>query len=284
MTASEHACPAPNPESDAQFDEFQSWGGPAARISAAEGLANLARNVSCASQEVLDAVERLSKDLVPAIRFQSAIRLSSLYNTDQDRMWRIMDRFAAEESSRGVLAGLLHSSLARIASANAQRVAKLTRDILSRVTVGPGAEKVRESGLSIITGLYVWQGHALCLEILDSFVGNASANADVLGRIMFQLRDLVTHGRANPPDPAADAIRQRALGLVSQILGATKHELRILERSHAGVVFTSLAEAEQERVGNVLPPRHDSKGTLFRFGRICESRAEPASGRTRIKS
>jgi hypothetical protein len=151
-----------------------------------------------------------------------------------------------------VLAGLLDSTLARIAGAHVQRVAELTRHILSRVTGGPGVEKVRQSGLSIITGLYIWQAHALCSEILDGFVRTPNANAEVLGRMMFQLRDLVTHGCVNPPDPAADAIRQRALGLVARILKSTKRELRELEVAHAGVVFTTLAEAEQERVKRVV--------------------------------
>ncbi|HTZ99184.1 MAG TPA: hypothetical protein VMB02_02565, partial [Candidatus Aquilonibacter sp.] len=53
LEASTHHVPEPHPEQDQQFDEMPSWGGPAARIAAAQGIANLCRIADCATPDVL---------------------------------------------------------------------------------------------------------------------------------------------------------------------------------------------------------------------------------------
>ena len=58
-----------------------SWGSPAVRVEAAQGLPLLARHTSCTTPEVLQAIEHLSIDPVPAVRFQIASHLNVLYRT-----------------------------------------------------------------------------------------------------------------------------------------------------------------------------------------------------------
>ncbi|MBC7292731.1 MAG: hypothetical protein H5T84_01265, partial [Thermoleophilia bacterium] len=91
LEASRHQEPAHDPRYDAQFDEHPSWGSPAARIEAAEGLITLARHTDWATSDVLMAVEELSSDPVPAVRYQIAARLNALYHTAPDLMWRIIE-------------------------------------------------------------------------------------------------------------------------------------------------------------------------------------------------
>src|SRR5262249_4232422 len=58
LEASRHPDPLHHPESDAHFHDHPSWGSPAARIEAAQGLILLARHAPCATIEVLEAIER----------------------------------------------------------------------------------------------------------------------------------------------------------------------------------------------------------------------------------
>ncbi len=62
LEASLNPEPTPDPESDAQFDDSPSWGTPAPRVESAQGLIALVRNESFATDEVLEAIERLSDD------------------------------------------------------------------------------------------------------------------------------------------------------------------------------------------------------------------------------
>ncbi|MEW6107439.1 MAG: hypothetical protein AB1563_13965, partial [Bacillota bacterium] len=149
LEASYNAEPIHDPEYDAQFDEFPSWGSPAARVDAAEGLVALARHPGCASAEVLEAIERLSTDPVPAVRFQIASHLTALYHTVPELMWGIIERLCREEKSCGVLAGLLNGTLGRFASAQLDRVAGLTKEVFERVSEAPGASKIREQCIHI---------------------------------------------------------------------------------------------------------------------------------------
>jgi hypothetical protein len=234
LEASRHAEPAHHPEYDAQFDEGPSWGSPAPRIEAAEGLIILAGTPNCATPEVVEALERLSNDPVPAIRFQIATRLNALYRATPELMWRITERMCREEQSRGVLQGLLSGPLQRLAGAERDRVADLTRAIFGRVREGPGARHVREFCVGIFGGLYVWRDHAQCREVILEIATNPAVYPDEASHLLALLREPLTHGPAHPADPAQDAIRRRALDLLGRILRAAHGGLREVEQRHSG--------------------------------------------------
>src|SRR5262249_30694280 len=156
LEAAHHPNPVYRPEHDAQFDDHPSWGSPAVRVEAAMGLTWIARYPSCVDDAVLNAIEGLSHDAVPAVRYQVASHLVALYRTAPDLMWNILEHLCVTESSRGVLQGLLAHALNRLAAPHADRVANLVRVIFHRIIDGTGAREVRESCVSIFTALYLW--------------------------------------------------------------------------------------------------------------------------------
>ena len=91
LQASEYPDPVHRPESDEQFDDYPAWGSPAARIDAAQGLMQLTHHPSCLDENLLNAIERLSRDDVPAVRYQIATYLLSLYQTAPNLMWDIIE-------------------------------------------------------------------------------------------------------------------------------------------------------------------------------------------------
>lgn len=248
LEAANHMDPVHHPEYDATFDEFPSWGKPAVRVTAAMGLTWLARHSTCANPTVLDAIERLSSDAVPAVRFQVATRLRALYRTAPDLMWRILERLCCDESSRGVLQGLLIDPLRHLAGPHADRIVNLVKTIFDRVTTGPGAKEVRESCVSIFTRLYLWQNHQICRDLVFAIADHPLEYADEAHRIVGGLRDLLMHGPVDPPNPEQDAVRLRAFALMYRVSQSTITAFRAVEASHAGVRFESWPQEEQERI------------------------------------
>lgn len=246
LEASHNPVPVYNPNYEAQFDELPSWGSPAARVDAAEGLIVLARHPDCATPEVLEAIERLSNDPVPAVRYQIAARVDALYRTQPDRMWRIIERMAGGEESRGVLQGLLVGPLNRLAGAAPDRVAELVRTIFDRVHDGLGADKVREFCIGVLSRLYIWQDQAQSWEIVKRIISNPAAYRGEAGHLLAQLRAAMVYGPVESHDPQADAVRQRALSILADLLTTAQNSLKAIEQRNAGIAFNEWPEADQE--------------------------------------
>jgi hypothetical protein len=246
LDAAKHPNPLPQPQYDAQFDDFPSWGGPSARIESAAGLTWLAHQTTCADNAVLGAIAELSRDLVPAVRFQVATRLIALRKTAPDLMWEIVERSCRDEVSRGVLQGLLGDPLWSLMASSPSRVAELTRTIYGRVMDGPGAISVREACTSIFLHLYLWQEKPLCQDLILEIVNSPAESREEAQRIILNLRELLVYGPIHPPDPIQDRVRRRAFHLMETVLGSVEGAFRELESEHRDVPFDSWSPETQE--------------------------------------
>ena len=153
LEASKEEVPAPNSERDHRFDKSPSWGTPAPRVWSADGLPMLARFPPCATAEVLQAIEKLSRDPVPAVRYQVAGRLTNLYRTALDLMWQIIERLCWEERSSSVVHFLLNTTLSSLAGAHPDRVTALTSDVFQRFSGAENAKNLRASCVQVFVGL-----------------------------------------------------------------------------------------------------------------------------------
>jgi hypothetical protein len=245
LEAAEDLEPQSHPEYDAQFDEGPSWGGPSPRISAAAGLTMMARLESCATQTILQAVEQLSSDPVPAVRFQVAERLICLYYTAPDLMWTLLDRLSHSEASRGVLQGMLTGTLARIARSHPDRIVDLVRAIFDRITQGAGADLVRTACVSIFVQFYLLQDHPRCHEIVFALAEDPGQFPNENWHMTANLREALTFGSIAQPNPEHEAVRFRAWALMKRILRSTHDAtLKLLNQD----TVTPLAEDEQKRL------------------------------------
>jgi hypothetical protein len=266
LAASNHPNPLPEHDNE-RFDEFPSWSGPSARISAAQGLTALSQQTSCATPDVLDAVERLSQDPAAPVRLQVADRLVYLYRTDQPRMWKIIRAMGTGESGKAVLSALLNRTVGQISGAHPQEVAEFIQNLLSRNLAGPGADAVTGSAVGILCGLHVWRAHALSGQLLDSYIAAPVINAELLSQLQFNLRDELTHGAAPTAQPGDDAIRRRALDVFLRIIQSAKGQLREIERVHSGTPFDAWPETERENVKRLIRVLdHAAKEIYFASG------------------
>lgn len=252
LQASEYPDPVHHPESDEQFDDYPAWGSPAARIDAAQGLMQLTHHPPCLDENLLNAIERLSRDDVPAVRYQIAAYLLNLYQTAPNLMWDIIECMSREDQSRGVLQGLLGYSLSRLAGSHADRVAHLTKIIFDRITDGKGASKVRDFCNSIFTGLHLWQNHPLSKEVVYKIASNPEQVSAEAREVVVDLRDYLTIGSIESPNPTEDEVRTRAFDLMDHILQSARKAYDELGAKYRDSQSGAWSDEDQEKVKQLV--------------------------------
>jgi hypothetical protein len=236
LEASLYPEPEPRHESYDHFDRHPSWGAPAARVDAAEGVVLLASHQSCVDDELLAAVERLLlHDPVPAVRFQVATRLNTLYLTAPDLMWRLLETVSREEERRGVLHFLLKGPLRILAPYHPDRIAELTRNIFERKHEGAGADEVRKGCAALFLGLYMWQGQAMCGDFIGRIADDPAEYIEEAYEIVFDMRSWFNLGLGETTKAEHDAARIGSFRLAEHILSSTWERLGALEKKYEGV-------------------------------------------------
>lgn len=252
LQASEYPDPIYHPESDEHFDDYPTWGSPAARIDAAQGLMQLVHHPPCLDEALLTAIERLSCDNIPAVRYQIATYLLNLYQKDSDLMWRIIERICREDQSRGVLQGILGYTLSRLADSNPDRVANCTKIIFDRITDGKGANKVRDFCTSIFTGLFLRQNHPLSKQIVDEIAKSPGQLSAESRQIVRDLRDYLTLGSIEPQNQTEDEVRKRAFDLMADILKSTIKAYGELVAKNEGSQFEAWSDEDREKMKQLV--------------------------------
>lgn len=247
LETSNYPEPSARPDGDKSFDSHQSWGSPAARVDAAQGLMQLAKRAECADDSVLNAVERLARDEVPAVRFQIAVSLDSLYYTSPDLMWRLLETISREDESRGVLKWLLGSPLRNIAPYKPDRVADLVRVIFERVREGEGSIEVRKRCASIFAGLYLWQKHPASGEVVNRIVDDPARYSEEAHQIVFDVRNWLNLGAVESPDGEKESVRAGSFALLKRFLETTRDGIRAFETKNSTIPFENWSEDDRDK-------------------------------------
>lgn len=223
LEASRHPVPKPDPEGDAEFDRPH-WSKPAPRIDAAEGLMSLAFDPTCSDDEVLEALDRLSRDPVPAVRYQIAARLHGLFRSAPDRCWVMLERMASEERSRGVLGGLLQGPLIAMRFLDPERVSGLVLGIFARVEDDP--KEVRNESADVLVGLYLWKDFEPARRLILEMAEHPVEHSAPLSHLVPQLRELIIHGAVSGSDPEDEAARGRAIDFLTRVTRSASRAFR----------------------------------------------------------
>lgn len=279
LKASNHPIPAANPEHDDQFDKNPSWGSPSPRIEAAAGLIVAARQETSATSDVLEAIERLLADPVPAVRYQIASRLNVMYDIRRDMMWRLIQERCTSEPSRGVLQGVLGGPLNRIAGSNPDQVALLAKIIFDRIRDGEGAERVRKLCISIFVNLYIWRDTKLCREIALEIAFSPRTYSKEAHHLLVHLREPLTHGPTDPPQPEEDAIRERALDLLNQLLTSALKDFEHIQKNHIGISFDQWPKEDQEIIRSLARIIDSASSEVYFASGAYESKQNANSAR-----
>lgn len=278
IEASTSPVPAPDPEGKDKFDDHPSWGGDSPRIDAAQGLMYLARKPEHVTPEMLAAIERLAGDAVPAVRFQVARVLNTLFYSAPKLMWRLAEKFAKEEPSSGVLKFFLGGAMATLASSDEARGAALIKGILGRSQgENSGEASVRRKCARLLIQLYMWRDNAPAGEVVLTFTGNPTENAELCQSMLLDIRDLLVHGPVATPEPVKEARRQKALALLKLLLGKALEAQQAMDVRLEEKPYAEWPEKEKARLKSLLQ-LIDSCGDQIYFGSGAHAKRSQRDG------
>ena len=265
-----HELPRPDPEYDAQFDKDPSWGADLPRTEAAVGLTRLALRKGCFDAEILERIKALSKDPVPAVRHQIATRTANLYRQAPNEMWALLEHFAHEEMSAGVVQGL-GWPLNHLSGPHGDRVAELAATIFNRMTDGEGVDAVKKMCISLVTGLYVWQNQAAARNILTTVTADPISYTDEIQNLLHTLRGGLIGKRQDGSD--ASDVRKRTVGVFLEIIDAARFVSDPMQGKIEEGLHTQLTEEEKSSLGKALQVL-DRAGSQIFFASGAMNRGE----------
>jgi hypothetical protein len=211
-----------DPKYHLPFD-MPSWGSPLPRIEAAQGLARLLWNWGNDSAAI-EAFERLSRDEVPAVRFQVASNLLAFYkNGDIDDFWRLTAQMLASERTSGVMLALM-DTLGRISGREPERVVDLLSLMIERGLPSTERSELSQGLLGTLTGLYIVRANSRANEQLLAFEADPLKFRREIGEEVSAAAHYLTP--KNAPEPEA---RERSRELLRRVLNAAYAGLQDLD-------------------------------------------------------
>ena len=181
---------------------------------------------------------------------------------------------------RGVLSALVTGPLDGLAWSQSDRVASTLETILDRAGIGVAATDLRERAITILLDLHLQRNHRASGAKVYSVLDDVGAFHAELHSMLFRLRGYLDYGPIDPSEPAADAIRQRALRFMAAVVTSTIAASSEVEERHSGQAFDAWPPEDQE-LARSLAHLADTITTelYFASGAYEEKRPEKESNR-----
>ena len=175
--------PVFDPKYHLPFDHT-GWGSPSSRIEAVQALGHLIWN-HFADEEIVSVFVGASADLVPAVRYQVARFLTSLYKQSlKERYWATLQRMIETESTSGVMLGLIES-LQAVAGIEPEKTMDAIQQIADRGLPTKDRSETRRGMIGIPVGLYAVQGNERAKEFLLDVAGSPQLFASEISSAIF---------------------------------------------------------------------------------------------------
>jgi hypothetical protein len=210
--------PVFNPKYHMPFDTA-GWGSPSPRIEALQALGQLIWNYF-ADTEIVHAFCRAATDEVPAVRYQVAAYLTSLYKRDlKAKFWETITSMMLAESTSGVMLALLHS-LQGVAGLEPERTMKAVEDLTTRGLPSTDRSETRQALVNIPVGLYVVQGLDRARNALSRLAEDPATNRREISDAIF-----VASHYFDPKKTREGAQRSRSRDLASLLFAPARAAL-----------------------------------------------------------
>jgi hypothetical protein len=224
-------------------DEVTSWSS-SPRISAAQGLPQLALDRRFARSDVIAVIERLARDSAPEVRLQTAWRLGALLRTTPQRAWDLATRFARSEPSGSVLEALAQAVPALMRADSEQAVGLAERVLRREQRRKAPRTGVLDNFSVLLVTHHVWEGSLPGARVAEGLASEASSAPDSARQMLHVLRDTLYHGAASEGDLVAAAIRGRSLAVIRLFLRAALDGLVGLRARHGDNFNRAMADNE----------------------------------------
>jgi hypothetical protein len=183
-------------------------------------------------REVTEAIERLSRSAVPAVRFLTAAELFRIRWNAENAFWRIADAFAATEASSGVLVGLLNS-FGSIKNSDAKRIASLLQTISSRrIGVGDERSQFRETYAKLLAWLAFNVEEPWGVETIEAIVEKPLESPELTKLLGFEAMAIVTPEYLR--DDRIGPMSRRAFGWTRRLLTGIAKALPLVQEDASG--------------------------------------------------
>lgn len=201
-----------------------SWGNWSVRVYAAEAWVSLAPRFAAERPVIVDHIEAILRDPVPAVRLQAAQNLQVISKAAPDRMWTIGERIAASETNDQVLTAYLGCSLRRCSHAEPERCERVLAIVKERLGEFAGDESARDHLQECLGGwaaqLYAAQGRPLLRAWLGDWAADPEQFRDALDAYASSLRSAFFNRYAPNAEPADKEMCNRAQEGLEAILRA----------------------------------------------------------------
>lgn len=196
-----------------------SWGNCDVRVYAAEAWVSLAPRFAADNPIIVDQLERILSDPVPAVRLQAAQNLQVIAEAAPERMWAMGERIAAEEPDLQVLSSYIGSSMRRFSHSEPDRCEAVLAIAKGRLDAGLGSdsagrEYLQETFGGWVAKLFAGHGRPLTYSWLEQWAVDPERYGTLLDAYASSLRGAFFHRYKLGVEDEAKAMCDRAqLGL-----------------------------------------------------------------------
>jgi hypothetical protein len=242
-----------NPHYDAEhenrFHESLSWGGPSARVAAAQGMLNLTRASEKRDPQIMSAIRKLARDRVPEVRLQIVQNLVMLRVLDPDWAWSEVEYVLAKEATRGVVASAI-GALAGLTYLDVPRSIRAAKGVIRRYRNKnkPGMAACRSSAAALIFDIHIFETNTeadkFAATLMDDVIGNAENIRQLIAR---NSGNLLT-GSLENPQAADNRPRQKTLEFYRSVAERAFHEIETRAALLDILKFNTWPETDQAAV------------------------------------
>ncbi|MBB2157692.1 hypothetical protein HLH33_15465 [Gluconacetobacter diazotrophicus] len=226
--ASQSKSPEINDATEERFEEFASWGGPAARVEAAEAAFDLVYQRPDLYHIIYPLAEPLLTDPHPAVRLNAAVRIGRIWDIDRAHFWRLIAQVLESEQNLTVIEHVLNDLVSLLVHSEPARTVALLLALLHREPAGSDrVHRVRKSIADKLSVLWITYQSQEAKAILDGWLTTPWDYPDEVRTILTTLREAVVAGIGDDTDKDA-GLRQRSRELVSTIVDAANARLAVL--------------------------------------------------------
>ena len=220
--------PTVGSNTEASFEKNASWGSPAPRVDAAEGVFDLV----LARPDLYPALEtwmdELLEDPHPAVRLEAALRLLRLWDLDRPAFRRRLGLRLAAEDNQGVLDHLCPGALGHVLHADPVLVDEHVQALLLRFPVDADRQaRMRKQVGDLVAVLWVDHARPSALATLERWLADPAAHVPELSKGLSALRMAFVAGlgQGGRDDGEVRAVRRRAQEVARRVAIAASSRL-----------------------------------------------------------
>ncbi|MEQ1933091.1 MAG: hypothetical protein ABL962_04330 [Fimbriimonadaceae bacterium] len=222
--------PAEDQDEDDKEDGPPSYGWPAPRVDAAEGLLFLVHRLGKSDRAITAAILKLSRDKSHPVRFNIAKSLAVLEEVAPELIWKLIDLFILHEEKFSVLNAVV-LSLDRLWFRAADKVKPRLAEIAKRAMQSAhDGHDIHETLAGTHLFRFLRTGDLECGAFIDILIADCDRhrNSHAIGAQLHSCRSghWLTVGDAGKIIEAEEAVRKRTWGFFGKLLTTAQSKLQ----------------------------------------------------------